>query len=58
MSLRRNCPCDLDGICPYEAEYSHDCDYWCGAEEPEDFPDDCDYEMGFDPYMGCYTDDC
>lgn len=24
--------------------------------EPD--PDDCDYEVGFDPYMGCYTDDC
>ena len=20
--------------------------------------DDCDYECGFDPYLGCYTDDC
>lgn len=20
--------------------------------------DDCDYECGFDPYCGCYTDDC
>lgn len=20
--------------------------------------DDCDYDCGFDPYMGCYTDDC
>lgn len=20
--------------------------------------DDCDYEVGFDPYCGCYTDDC
>lgn len=20
--------------------------------------DDCDYEVGFDPYSGCYTDDC
>ena len=20
--------------------------------------DDCDYECGFDPYEGCYTDDC
>ena len=19
---------------------------------------DCDYETGFDPYLGCYTDDC
>ena len=24
---------------------------------PSDW-DDCDYECGFDPYMGCYTDDC
>ena len=24
--------------------------------EPD--PDDCDYEVGFDPYCGCYTDDC
>ena len=24
--------------------------------DPE--PDDCDYEVGFDPYAGCYTDDC
>lgn len=21
-------------------------------------PDDSDLEMGFDPYLGCYTDDC
>ena len=25
---------------------------------PADYWDDCDYECGFDPYMGCYTDDC
>ena len=24
---------------------------------PSDW-DDCDYDCGFDPYMGCYTDDC
>ena len=24
---------------------------------PSDW-DDCDYECGFDPYCGCYTDDC
>ena len=39
MSLRRYTPCDIDGICPYEAEYSRDCEYWCGAEEPQDDPD-------------------
>ena len=23
-----------------------------------DEPDDIDSDMGFDPYMGCFTDDC
>ena len=27
-------------------------------EEFDDWEDDCDYEMGFDPYMGCFSDDC
>ena len=27
-------------------------------EEFEDWEDDCDYEMGFDPYLGCFSDDC
>lgn len=40
MSLRRNCPCDLDGICPYDAEYFSSCEYWCGADEPQDDPSD------------------
>lgn len=60
MSLRQNTPCDMDGICPYEAEYARDCEYWCGAdEEPDvsDIPDDYD-ECGFDPYEGAYTFDC
>lgn len=30
-------------------------DGWSGFE-PEDCPPDC--EMGYDPYMGCYSDDC
>lgn len=38
MSIRCNTPCDY-GECPYDAQYSHDCEYWCGAEEPAD-----DYE--------------
>ena len=58
MSLRLNCPCDVDGICPFDATYNCDCEYWCGQDEPEDYPDDCDFEMGFDPYCGCFTDDC
>ena len=27
-------------------------------EEFNDWEDDCDYEMGFDPYLGCFSDDC
>lgn len=42
MSLRKNTPCDCDGICPYDALYGHDCEYWCGAEEPQDCPDGWD----------------
>ena len=36
--MKKNTPCDCDGICPYDAEYSADCEYWCGEEEPEDTP--------------------
>lgn len=63
MSLRFETPCDF-GPCPYDAEYSSTCEYYCGADEPEDCEDyyyddePHDLDMGFDPYMGCYTDDC
>ena len=60
MAIRSNCPCDIDGVCPYDIEYWQSCEYWCGAEEPQDDPeiwDDYD-ECGFDPYEGCYTFDC
>lgn len=57
MSLRKETPCDF-GPCPYNAEYSCTCDYYCSEPEEEDYPDDCDYEIGFDPYLGCFTDDC
>ena len=59
MCIKRETPCDF-GECPYNAEYSRDCEYWCGAEEPEedyDFDDD-DIEVGFNPYMGEYDYDC
>lgn len=39
MSIKINCPCDIDGVCPYEAENRGDCEYWCGAEEPQDDPE-------------------
>ena len=38
MSLRCETPCDF-GECPYDAMYSRDCDYWCGSNEPEDYPE-------------------
>lgn len=37
MSLRRDCPCDIDGICPYDAQYSSDCEWWCSSES-DDYP--------------------
>lgn len=39
MSIRHGTPCDIDGICPYEAESSYDCEYFCSNEEPEDTPE-------------------
>ena len=29
-------------------------------QDDEEYPefDDCDSDFGFDPYLGCYTDDC
>ena len=39
MSLRKETPCDY-GECPYNAEFMYTCEYWCGAEEPEDYPED------------------
>ena len=39
MSLRRDTPCDCDGVCPYEDMHSghmNSCEYWCGEDEPQD----------------------
>ena len=43
MSLRRETPCDF-GPCPYEAEYYGTCEYWCGADEPQDYPTEYEEE--------------
>ena len=40
MSLRKVKPCDCDGICPYESESYGTCEYWCGADEPQDIPEE------------------
>lgn len=29
-----------------------------GADDEDDYPDNCDDDCGYDPYAGCYTDDC
>ncbi len=42
MAVKRLCPCDIDGVCPYEdmhSGYWNSCEYWCGTDEPEDYPD-------------------
>lgn len=33
----RETPCDY-GECPYDAQYSEDCRYWCGLGVDEDEP--------------------
>lgn len=38
MTIASSTPCDFDGICPYNAQYSRDCEFWCSADEPEDIP--------------------
>ena len=39
MSLKRETPCDF-GECPYMATCHMDCEYWCGADEPVDIPEE------------------
>ena len=47
-----NAPCELD-----EDEETEDINEE-GEDENEDDWDDADDDCGFDPYLGCYTDDC
>ena len=47
MSLRQITPCDYSGVCPYNSEGYGSCEYWCGAEEPQDYPEA--WECGVDP---------
>lgn len=52
-----SCPYCVRGDCCMEemdgADPREECDAFFGMEDVEG-----DYEMGFDPYLGCYTDDC
>lgn len=54
MSLKQNTPCDMDCICPFGAETFGDCEWWCGAEEPQDDPEIWEDE---DDYEDDYEDD-
>lgn len=47
------CHCPDDGF-PAPCEYEDDWDDYDRDYEP----DDIDYDCGFDPYLGCFTDDC
>ena len=31
--IQSTCPCDLDGFCPYDAEFIEDCYYHCSVDE-------------------------
>ena len=50
-----NAPCELDEDVETEDIDEEDYNY---TEEIEEEWDDADDECGFDPYLGCYTDDC
>ena len=52
----------LTGMCPkcqdmiFSSGDEHDDEDW---EDSDDFDSSCmNEEMGFDPFLGCYTDDC
>ena len=47
------CPYYKDGYCFLE-DAEQECDAFFGLEDGEDYF----IESGFDPYLGCYTDDC
>lgn len=49
------CPAD-DFTCPYYVNGC--CDLENAEQECDEFYDFDELEVGFDPYLGCYTDDC
>ena len=47
--MKKYYPCDMDGICPYDAEYIGSCECFCGLGVDEDGPDPedmTDYSTG------------
>lgn len=59
------CPV-ADASCPYWREGDvcimgrpdEDCDDFIKMREEEAMWEDCDNDCGYDPYLGCFTDDC
>lgn len=50
------CPyCDADCYCSLENPIEN-CDDAAACADDDCYP--IDEDMGFDPYLGCYTDDC
>jgi hypothetical protein len=51
--------CDGD-FCPMNCDHCPKADEAEGYDEPDNlvYDEPVDLEMGFDPYLGCYTDDC
>ena len=58
--MARWIPCDDSYICPFIGPDTTT--GMCGLgvdDEGDDYePDDSNLEVGYDPYSGCYTDDC
>lgn len=54
-----DCPyCDADGYCSMENPIE-ECDDAANCADDDCYPIEIDDpDMGFDPYLGCYTDDC
>ena len=61
-----DCPyCDQMGICHIDdpiadcedfAAFFENWDEWLNCDAPPEY--DEDYDVGFDPYLGMFTDDC
>ena len=51
--------CDGD-FCPMNCDHCPKADEAENHDEPDNlmYDEPVDLEMGFDPYLGCYTDDC
>lgn len=51
-----DCPyCDADGYCSLENPIE-ECDDAANCADDDCYPIEID--VGFNPYLGCYTDDC